>query len=80
MKCFICRQEIKSGDKILSGCACVYRGPTDSDLEWICPTDHLDGSIHLSCLESPSEASSASPRVVVENLVERSDALSLLGL
>ncbi len=49
------------------------------------PTDHLDGSLHLDCLKSLSEAARTSNTMThdlaeEEVVVERSDALSLLGL
>ena len=85
MTCLVCALKIEPGERILSGCVSVYRGPTDSDLEWDMPTDHLDGSLHLDCLKSLSEAARTSNTMThdlaeEEVVVERSDALSLLGL
>lgn len=90
MECLICHQKIQNGERIFTGSVGICR--TDSDWEdgcWdFCGSDgseELVGAIHLSCLQSPAEVV-RTPDTVVPELVEeeaivqRSDALGLLGL
>ncbi len=90
MECLICRQKIQHGERIFTGSVGICR--TDSDWEngcWdFCDPDgseELVGTIHLSCLQSPAEGTRTTNTTVPESIeeeaiVQRSDALGLLGL
>lgn len=90
MECLICCQKIKHGERVFSGSIGVCR--IDSDWEegcWdFCGSDGseaLVGTIHLSCLQSPTGAVRTTNTEVPEHIeeeaiVQRSDALGLLGL
>lgn len=85
MECMICRQRIESGERILWVSPVVFRGPEDSDVSYIEPSDGFQPAIHQTCLGNPALATKTlntggSEPVEEELVVSRSDALSLLGL
>lgn len=87
MECLICRQNIKPGEQIFWGSQMECNGPGESDCSYSGASEGLVGAVHLSCLESPADAARTPNTAVSEpveeelvSIVERSDALSLLGL
>lgn len=84
MKCLICGIEIRRNDIILLVTEALYNGPCEDDVIHQIGENRIDGIIHLKCLKSPTDVVRTSnmsvPRLVdTGSVVQRSDALSLLG-
>jgi len=93
MECLICHQIINPGEQVFWGSQMECNGFGHDACGYSVASDGLIGAIHLSCLESPTEAArtpnTATPEPVPEpipepvkekSVVQRSDALALLDL
>jgi len=85
MKCSICHQEICVNEEILIIVGAIYIGPTNDDIDYCMDADNDSAVIHQKCLQI-QKSKNQSVKIIEENndtgesIVERSDALSLLGL
>lgn len=80
MKCLICRRDIEKREQVFLGTTVTYNGPEEYDFSHVQSENNLEGVVHLLCLKSSVPATTTLNTVPCELVVERSNALDLLGI
>lgn len=85
MKCIICKKTIELDDQVFWLSEMICHGSGDFDYKLTIDSSQVAKTMHVSCLDNPTEVKETSNTETYEYLeealvVQRSDALSLFDL